>query len=496
MKIKNLLLSTLLVCGFNSANLFGQAPVANFSIAPNPACIGQTVTLTDMSTNAPTSWTYTMIGGLPNTSILQNPSVTYTAAGTYTIGLIAKNGTGTSAQVVKTITISPTPTININPPGAQACFGASVSATFFGSGATTYTWSTGATTSTLAVFAPTTTTTYTLTGKGPTGCLALPKTATYTINPLPTVTVVANPTVICGPSTATMTAIAGGSAPFTYSWSPAGGTTSVAITPVPSTFSVAITDSKGCKTTGTITIVNGTIPTLSINPTSVTICQGTSASLTTTGTATSFTWNTGATTSSIAPSPSVTTTYTVTGYNGQCTRTATSTVNVLASTPITAVSSSSLICSGQSATLTASPTGTIPVLTYSWTTGTLGASTVVSPTTTTTYTVYAVNSNSCVSGNIVTQNVSACTGINGIAVQSSSFGLYPNPSNGDFTVTTPDSFENSTVEVYNGLGQLVSRNKVVNSITKINIANEANGVYHVRVMQDGKQVYRTKVLKN
>jgi PKD repeat protein len=79
-------------------------PVANFTV-PVSVCKNQTITLNDNSTNTPTAWSWSLTGASPATSTLQNPSVTYTNAGTYTISLVSSNASGASAIVSKTISI-------------------------------------------------------------------------------------------------------------------------------------------------------------------------------------------------------------------------------------------------------------------------------------------------------------------------------------------------------------------------------------------------------
>jgi hypothetical protein len=82
-----------------------QVPVANFTVPVN-VCKNQTITLNDNSTNTPTAWSWTLTGASPATSTLQNPAVTYTNAGTYTISLKSTNAGGASAIVSKTIAIN------------------------------------------------------------------------------------------------------------------------------------------------------------------------------------------------------------------------------------------------------------------------------------------------------------------------------------------------------------------------------------------------------
>ncbi|MDD1463693.1 hypothetical protein MEO39_27350, partial [Dolichospermum sp. ST_sed2] len=41
-------------------------PIANFSVTPNPGCVGSVLNVGDLSLNVPTSWSYTMTGGTPS----------------------------------------------------------------------------------------------------------------------------------------------------------------------------------------------------------------------------------------------------------------------------------------------------------------------------------------------------------------------------------------------------------------------------------------------
>ncbi|HHG84261.1 MAG TPA: PKD domain-containing protein, partial [Bacteroidetes bacterium] len=63
----------------------GQAITANFSYTS----AGLAATFSDMSNNSPTTWVWDFGDG--NTSMMQNPSHTYTSNGTYTVCLVASN---------------------------------------------------------------------------------------------------------------------------------------------------------------------------------------------------------------------------------------------------------------------------------------------------------------------------------------------------------------------------------------------------------------------
>ena len=82
------------------------APVADFSADDTTSAIGQTVTFTDLSTNNPTSWAWT-IGGTENTdykyvdsttSASQNPHVQFLVSGTYDVTLVATNAGGSDTK--------------------------------------------------------------------------------------------------------------------------------------------------------------------------------------------------------------------------------------------------------------------------------------------------------------------------------------------------------------------------------------------------------------
>ena len=76
----------------------GSAPVAEFSGTPTTLCEGNTVSFTDLSTNTPTSWSWTFTGGTPSSSTAQNPTITYNTAGTYQVQLTATNAFGNDVE--------------------------------------------------------------------------------------------------------------------------------------------------------------------------------------------------------------------------------------------------------------------------------------------------------------------------------------------------------------------------------------------------------------
>ncbi len=401
MEIKNLLYKVITgICLTIGLNGFAQVPIANFSMNPSPVCAGVPVIVTDLSTNAPTTWSYTFTGGAPATSAVKNPTVTFAAAGVHTITLIATNGNGASIPVSKTITVNANPGafITVNP--QTMCVGGNpltyTANTFGPGGPFTFSWTTGATTNTISV-SPPVTTVYTCVITSTAGC-SVARTCTANVNPLPTVTITANPTSICAGGTSTLTASASGAGPFTYTWSTAATTSSIT-TNLPAVYSVTVTNGTGCKGTQSYTL--GVAATLSLTATSnpTALCNGNTATLTVIG-AVTYTWSTGGLTPTIAVTPTTTTTYTVIGKSGVCTGTTSIILAVNPNPTVTATSSPTSICRTTSGTLSA-----IGATTYTWNPGALaGATVVVSPTLTTTYSVTGTTGN-CTNTKTVTMVV-------------------------------------------------------------------------------------------
>lgn len=79
-------------------NPSGAAPVANFVGNPTFGNAPMTVNFTDLSTNSPTSRSWSFPGGNPNTSSAANPSITYSTPGLYTITLTVGNAAGSDTH--------------------------------------------------------------------------------------------------------------------------------------------------------------------------------------------------------------------------------------------------------------------------------------------------------------------------------------------------------------------------------------------------------------
>ena len=343
------------------------APITVLNYGGSSFCTSATITtptLTGASTGtfsaSPSGLNINSSSGLINFSL--------SAVGTYSINFTPSSACSSATSFSLSITPSPTLSINSSAAPISTTICAGQSTTLFASGATTYSWNTGEATSSITV-SPTSSTVYTITGTS-LGCPAY-NTANITVTPLPIISV--NSATIC--SGQTITVIASGAT--TYSWNTGETSNSLIASPTASTIYSVTGTALGCSSINTATIIVNPSPTISVNSTS--ICAGQTATLIASG-ALSYTWDTGITTNYLVASPTSSTIYTVTGTSFGCSVSNSATVTVNPTPTITV--NSTTICAGQTATIIASGASS-----YLWSTGSTNNSLIVSPTSTTNYTV-------------------------------------------------------------------------------------------------------------
>jgi len=219
---------------------------------------------------------------------------------------------------------------------------------------------------------------------------------------------------------------------------------------------------------------------------SPTTCVGNSVAInSSTLTGATYNWFNGATSIPTATLSSYSTTtngaYFVKLNNVGCTINSNTVTSVFNPLPIvSALTSSSLICVGGNAILTASTTAT----SYTWSNGSTNASTTVSPLATTVYTVSVSSINGCIASSAVTVNVNTCTGIDESALSNQVINLYPNPNVGIFNFHLNGI---STVIISNTLGQIIYNETLEKGNQRIDITNQANGMYFVKIIQNEKE---------
>jgi len=352
------------------------------TVVPSPTivCNGSGVILT---ASGATSYTWSANAGSVLTA---TASVSPTTNTTYTV--TGANGICIGTQTVL-VNVTTTPMVTTAQSNTVICSGSVI--TFTASGATTYTWSANAgsvTTSTVSV-SPITNTTYTVIGDNGGGCTST-QTVSVIVMATPTVIAVSSNTIICNGSNAILTA----SGATSYTWSANAGSVTTATASVsPTTTDVyTVTGANGiCIVTQTVSVTVSTTPTITIAQSNTVICSGSAVTFTASG-ATTYTWSVNAgsaTTSTVSVFPITNTTFSVIGDNGGCPATETVSVNVTITPTVTAVSSSTIICNGSSAILTANG-----ATSYTWSANAGSVTTAtasVSPTVNTTYTLTGAN---------------------------------------------------------------------------------------------------------
>jgi hypothetical protein len=181
------------------------------------------------------------------------------------------------------------------------------------------------------------------------------------------------------------------------------------------------------------------------------------------------------------------TTYTSSGTYTQmltntagCDSTLTLNLTVNALPILMATTNNTLLCTGQTATL--SVTGAIS---YSWSTSETTTDIAVTPTIQTTYTVDGTDANGCSNTATITQDVSLCTGIVTLnAAEAQLIAVYPNPNNGVFYI---ELAIDSKLNIVNYLGQSILNEDMSAGKHELDIHNQADGIYFVKVTRNNDQ---------
>ena len=386
---------TSLGCSSTAVATVTVNPIPVTTVNSTSICPAGTATLT-----AAGATTYAWSTGATTNPINVTPAATtsYTVTGT---------SLGCSSTAVATVTVNPGLTVNAGL-NDTICFGAStvLGVTPTGAGFT-YNWTpaaslVGATTATPTA-SPAATTTYSVLVTDASGCTG---TSTVTVFADPQITLaIAGIDVTCNGACNGQTIVipSGGTPAYTYAWS--SGCAAASCSPLCiGTYTVTVTDSWGCTSSGTATVVEPTLLTATAVATPATcnaVCDGTATATGaggTVGAGYSYSWNTVPvqTTATATGLCAGTYTCTITDANS-CTTTVTATITEPTLVVIAPIAPAG-VCTGGSTTITASASGgNGGAYNYTWSPAGTGTtpSVVVTPATTTTYTVNATDVNGC-----------------------------------------------------------------------------------------------------
>jgi gliding motility-associated-like protein len=378
-------------------------PLPAITIPNDSICSGgATGTLVASSTAANTYTWNTGVTGSTFTVANVNSNATYTVTGT---------NTATTCSSIATGNIIVRNPVKLNASQASICPGATATLTV--NGANTYTWSTGSTSASTTV-SPLVSTNYTVNGTDIHGCSGS-TTASVTVSNSSNIVISSTKSIICSGITDTLNAT--GASPGTYTWTASDGTpisgnsAQIAITQTTSSVTYTVSGSSGgacIVNPGVITVTIQPVYTVSVasSPSNAAVCPG--GTLTLNGSPAStytYNWSGGISNGTpFTPASSQIYTVTATDVNG-CHATATQSVTVYPTPNISINGSPSLtICTGATATLTAS--GTPSTLTsYTWNTGSFTDTIMVTPPANANYSLTAMDGNGCIGTQTTTVNV-------------------------------------------------------------------------------------------
>jgi hypothetical protein len=439
---------------------------------------------------SPYTYSWSPIGGTAQTA-------TGLGEGTYTITVNDNNGCTASAAVTisQSSAISARAIVTYNVYCNGESDGLAKAAASGDSSPYTYSWSPN--NSTTYIAGGLSAGTYTVTVTGRNGCS---DTAVVTITQpeilVDSVVSVTYPSCIVPTGSATI-GVTGGTSPYFYIWSPNVSTTATATGLSPRSYVVVVKDAHGC--THAITFSISQPPALRDSAVQVStineLCNGEDIGTATIGvkygtSPYTYSWNPNVNSTASASGLSAGT-YTVTASD---TNSCSATTLVIITQPAdlhvdtATVNETTIPCNGQAII---SVTGGTEPYTYSWSGG--QTTSKITGQCHGTYCCVISDSHGCSETVCVTILNPLGVGIENIR-NSSSIDIYPNPNTGQFTVAGVE--KGMIIELYNYIGQKISSISATDETMHINISNEANGVYLIRIMtKDGVLVTDKKMVK-
>ncbi|MEI7597156.1 MAG: T9SS type A sorting domain-containing protein [Bacteroidota bacterium] len=448
-------------------------------------CEGASTTLTATGGG---SYAWSNNGGSSATTSSLYPTTTTT----YTVTV---SNSGCSATDIAVVNVNPLPTVNAGN-DATICTGQSVDLAATGTNVTTYTW-TGQSAGALYTVTPTTTTTYIVAGTN--NCGSISDNVVVTVSTVATVNAGSDVTICAGQS-ATLAVSAASNTTYAWNTQPVQTTPSISVNPsTTTTYTVSSTSSCGVASDNVVVFVNSA-PTISAGN-DATICAGSSTTLTASGGG-NYLWNNngGTNATTIALSPSQTTTYTVTVTSSGCSASDAAVVYVNAIPTSTFSVNPTTVAQGVPATITYTGTASSGA-TYNW--GFNGGNVAsgsgqgpysVSWANVNVYNItLSVTENNCTS-TVTTTPIDVTINIGLTEVNSSSFKMYPNPANNELTIELNGTYSNnSTIVVYNMIGEAVLKSNINSSKQVLDLNNLSNGTYYISV-NNGEKLIKDKFI--
>lgn len=307
----------------------------------------------------------------------------------------------------------------------------------------------------------------------------------------PNLNVTASSVSLCAGQSLSITTT--GADTFTWNTGPVGSI--ITDTPQTSTvYSVTGTNSlTGCSSTASINITVSQTPAIAAFANKQTICKNEATFIQAIG-ATSYSWNNGNTGPILSVSPSITTIYTLQGTSAEgCTSQTTVEIVVKPLPNLTITASPASICVGETATLICSG-----ALNYSWTANGLYLKNnliTVNPKTNTSYTVYGMDANGCLSDAVSALSVNACVQLNEISLDPRDVEIFPNPASSCVNVNIKNS-SGVSILLSDLTGRVLYKTEsAADGFNIVNMSELCKGLYLITIKSNSSSV-SSKILKD
>lgn len=477
--------SSYTVTGFNGSCSSNKTITINVTSTPTVATSITNTTIcsgTSVVASVTGATTYTWLPGGSGTTNTLTPSSTtvYTVTGS--------NGSCISAPKTFTVNVTTTPTVGLTSSSTTICAGQTVTLT--ASGASTYSWTPGAQTTTVITVNPTGTSSYTV--RGFNGSCSSTKTITINVSSTPTITSSITNTSICNGKSV----VAGVTGASSYTWQPIGSGTTSTLSPSSTTI-YTITGSNGSCVSSpkTFTIIVNSNPTILNTMTNVScfgLCDG-SITTTVSGGSAPYTY-TLMQGGPICNAPTCTNlcagAYTL---NVKDTNGCTTNPNFVISQPTqlaATISNTNATCSGcNDGTASVFVSGGTPGYSYMWIPG---GNTTPSITNLTVgcYTAQVSDNKGCAVTAITC--ISFGTSVSQIQNTGSSLSVFPNPSQGVFTISNTIISDKLDVLITNTLGQTIMKESAENTnMMSVDLSKYSRGIYYAKVTtSEGTQLFK------
>ena len=96
---------------------------------------------------------------------------------------------------------------------------------------------------------------------------------------------------------------------------------------------------------------------------------------------------------------------------------------------------------------------------------------------------------------VITQSVSLCTGISSFSNENFGVKIYPNPGVGILHFDFISPSENRSIELYDNIGRFILSQQLTTLSSDINFEHTANGIYIIRFIENGRNVFNSKIIK-